>query len=351
MKPAIINILLLLLIPLFGFGQAALNRPKNVGSQNFLRYDMSNFSIPTAGKNQIWDFRDVLLDDRPSKIRLIAYTSEDTIFVAHTDGQTVFYNYLHGNQYVQTRYEKNHLRISHSTPQILLQYPLHFQQNLNQRFDGQLHHQLNLTDSVRNQSNVSLIGYGSLILPCGEIVNDVFLVRSRTRHAQTEEKLLERSQNSTYAFYTSESVVPIIEIVQQMRRTSRESTTESLIRHAYYYEPERVQMPFNAPGSKHFLQVYHATDENENVASLASIAPNPTRDQTIVTLNLNEATTVFLEIHTLQGRPVHSDKWEFPMRGVYHQSLYLNHYNLTQGTYLVTIRLNGQTETHKIQKK
>jgi hypothetical protein len=347
MKPVITTVLLL--IPFLGFSQATLNRPENVESQNFLRYSMSNFSNPKIGQNQIWDFRHVLLDENPSNIRLIVYTSEDTIFITHTDGHTANYNYLHKNQYVQTRYEKNHLRVSYSTPQVLLQYPLRFQQSFNSRFEGILYHQLDQTLPMKGRNSTSLVGYGSLILPNGDILNNVFMVRSQVRHARTEEKLLERFQN-VFTFYTSESIVPIMEISYQMRRCSSSNKDDLESRWAYYYEPEPVQMPFNTAPFGHFSQASPLLKEHQNTEFFASIAPNPVRDQTVVTLNLHEATTVFLEIHTLQGKQVHKAQWDFPIGGIYRQSLYLNQYNLLSGTYLVTIRLNGKTETHKIQK-
>jgi hypothetical protein len=335
MKPKIIK--LLLLIPVFGLGQAALHRPANVENQSFLRHTMSNFSTPTAGKNQIWDFRTALLDQRPARIRLIANTSEDTIFITHTDGQTVYYNFLHGNQYAQIQHEKNYLRISHNTPRILLNYPLHFQQSFNSRFDGTLYRALDQELPIKSESNVKLVGYGSLILPNEEIVNDVFLVRAQVRHGQTEEDLLERVQ-TIYAFYTSESVMPIIEIFHQTH-------------HAYFYELE--QMLFSAPrfSAPSAQTPPHSVPENIIPAtSFASIAPNPTTNKITVTLDLQEAATVFWEIHTLQGRQVHADRWDFPMRGVFRQNLFLNNYNLTSGMYIITIRINGNVETHKIQK-
>jgi len=335
MKAILISFLLL--IPFFGFGQAALYRPASVESQNFLRHDMSNFSTPSAGRNQLWDFRDVLLDERPARIRLIAHVSEDTIFIAHTDGQKIYHNFLLGNQYVQLRYETNHMRVSHDTPRILLKYPLHFQQSFNSRFDGTVYRAIDREFPIKGRSTVRLIGYGSLILPNEGIVNNVFLVRSQVRHGQTEQEILERFQ-TVYTFYTSESVMPIIEIFHQRGQ-------------GYFYEPEPEQMPFEVPlHSVPFAQTPHWTLTTTNLTSSASIAPNPTTDKTTVTLDLHEATTVFVEIRTLQGRLVHSDRWDFPVSGVYHKNLFLNRYNLPPGMYLITIGINGHIETHKIQK-
>lgn len=335
MKPIIITFLLLM--PFLGFGQATLHRPQTVENQIFLRHTMSNFLTPTAGQNQIWDFRHVLLEERPAIIRLITHTSEDTIFITHTDGRTVYFNYLYGNQYARIRHETNYMRVTHHTPRILLQYPLRFQQNFNSRFDGTLYRGLDQELPIKGRSNVRLIGFGSLILPNETIVNDVFLVRSQVRHARTEQELLERFQ-TIYAFYTSESVMPIIEVFHQAHL-------------AHFYET--VQMPFGTEQhATAFAMAFYPTLDPANLmqSHAVSIAPNPTTDQTVVTLDLQEATTVFVDIHNLQGRHIHSDRWDFPMRGVFRQSLFLNQYNLPSGMYVITIRINGAIETHKIQK-
>ncbi|MCL2414643.1 MAG: T9SS type A sorting domain-containing protein [Bacteroidales bacterium] len=340
MKPIII--IFLLLIPFFGFSQAALHRPDSVESQTFLRYTMSNFSMPTSGQNQIWDFQNILLGENPSLIRLVAHTSEDTIFITHTDGQTVYYNFLYDNQLLQIRYEKNHMRISHASPRILLEYPLHFQQSFNSRFDGALYRALSPRLLIKSQSSVKLIGHGSLILPNEDTVSNVFLVRTQVGHGQTEQEILEDFQ-TIYAFYISNSVVPIIEIFHQTHQ-------------AYYYDFERIQTPFDPDLDPDYDPDYDPDEmppsvpEDTELTLSTSIAPNPTTDKAVVTLELPTPTTVFWEIHTLQGIQVGAGRWEFPTGGVHRRNLYLGEYNLPSGMYLITFRIDGIIKAHRIQK-
>jgi hypothetical protein len=327
-------IIFFVLIPFFGTAQTSLNRPDSVENQRIFRYGFSNFSKPTEGRNQTWDFRDVLLDERARLIRLLAETVNDTVFITHTDGRTIYYSFLSENQHVLLQYDKTHVRIAYDTAQILMQYPLNFGQSFSNRFSGNGYYTLDRTQPIRGRRESNLTGTGKLILPNGRLLSDVFLVRSQIRHARVSEGLEERFEE-VYAFYNSESVMPIIEISYIGRRDSQ--TVQ-----AHYYKHENAHQGVEYS--------YDDWEEPEEPSFVSSIAPNPTYDHVVVTLILEQQTTAFWELRTMQGTLITSSQWNFPAEGVYSQDLYLSNYNLQSGIYLLIIRMNNHTETHKIQK-
>ncbi|GHU86557.1 hypothetical protein FACS1894153_3860 [Bacteroidia bacterium] len=330
-------------------GQATLRKPALPEEQTFLRYEIKDFTKAlSVGANCVWDFSntDIIEIERGGNVYMKSHLSEDTLFTMWYDGRWVYSGFFDKQNFILTQQEHASQRYKFTDiPRLFLKYPLKYKEFFSSEYKGDLSKPTRYEPyNIQGFSTTELVGYGNLILPTNRILNEVFLLRIQSRYIKID-SIEQNSSQEIYAFYTSESFFPIIEIVTDKQHKGQEQTEKQT---CYFYEVEQALTANFSPKNVAGKDVNNQTHITQIKNSFVS--PNPAFDMVKLDFVIVDKAEVNMIIESIDGRMIDTFSWQYSMSGDYSQNIYLSTYNLPSGTYLFIVKINGNSEVHKVQK-
>lgn len=377
-------------IPIFLPAQERIQKSSNMfrPSDTVLKQQVEYKHPGIKGEDVFWDFGKLKTIDSQYSVRYNHLTS-DTSTIVGIEHQTRYYYTLRGDSLLLMGYENPNIKMKYSKPELLLRYPMALGDSIQCCYggSGRFCDKLDITSFGSSKSIVD--GYGMLILPNTDTlrhvvrVHTVKLISEKINATDVRDTLKNLAsiyslspisiQNridsdsvvlvmDTYRWYAAGYRYPVFETVTTGNLRDKGKT--SYFSTAFYYPPkshdyltsdeinkkiqERLEKDNQAYKEKQKNKGGHHSIMDE-MKFRYNYYPNPVQTSLTFEYYLSKSAELLFELYTLDGVLVYHTKPEKTQQGAHLQQIDMSRYPV--GTYILSIRTNGETYSEKIIKK
>lgn len=353
----------------------SLFRPGDVTVKQELQYKDPG----SAGKDAVWDFRELAPFGSEYTERLVGRIDSSLICLGGDNG----YKYrLMGDSLFCIGYQTPTLRIDYLLPELRLAYPTGYGDSIHSFYYGEGVYSQMLPITVYGETTHVADAEGTLLLPDGDSLKNVLRIRSTAHIGQkmsaftsiyangdtsrySIDSLLYRLQNdkvtwevTTYKWYAPGYRYPLFETVQN--RIIDSSGSRSHFNRSYYFpsvdqnylseDASNQEIRANLILQEERLRSIHAPGARESIGNETHTYNYSIGADQVLHVNclLAETSTVEFYLYSPNGVTLwHKHLADLPS-GTYTVDHDLS--PLIPGTYLLTILVNGELHTEKVQK-
>jgi len=298
MKRVLLVVILLILIPFSSFSKIVLTYDSHgLRSKTVYSVQQTTYIAPgDAGENVIWDFSTAeSLDTVPQHETIAATDTQDDILVTKALGVKISSYNCTRNANVYKGFQDSSHTVSFDQPIQKIVYPFSYGSKVSDTFNGRcLYHNSNDESKMAGTYSSEADGYGTLILPTGQALNDVLRVKTVEKYVESSCSDVE-IESVKYLWYVAESRYPVFVTWNIHYAYENKSTTTS---QASFYTLADINQPSNNP-------VYSNTDERtaKDIGTdiTHQVYPNPYNSYFHLTYTLNKPTVVNIALYSLSG--------------------------------------------------
>ncbi len=296
-----------------------------------------------AGKNVVWDFRNLELNkefvgtlDNPSTSKganLFPETNArleefgNSFFFRTTQSGIEQYGFLSANGNTHIRYNK---------PFVKMRYPFAFGNSFEGSFAGTYNSNNKPIGNIDGIYTVEGDGLGTLLLPENMVYDNVLRVKEAKRYTQTLNNRNYDIETITYRWYTSEHRFPILVLIEANTTYQDGRTFTS---HQAAYNPIAINKP---------------ADQNNLTSNISSTTletfPNPYHNFINIKFNLTNESEVNLSVFDVTGKLVKVLHNGLELAGEKHYTFSAQEIGLSSGAYIVRLKINGEETSRRIME-
>lgn len=346
------------------------------------------YKLPGAsGEDIFWDFSEQKPVDKAYKIEYFSFSEDSTII--GREHRTLYKYKLNGDSLFCIGYQNSTSLINHIRPELLLSFPLRYQNQIQDYFYGEGEYSGQLELVIQGLVTTTVDAYGKMILPGSDTLNYVLRLHSvkrvieKTRPLEYDRQEINTAvdvdsinyylntdsviyQIETYRWYADGYRYPVFETVQMSTYKNNESVSNSNT--AFYYTPEeqyyglkndsentarREQLVEEERKRKELQKNESRQPKDEKPVSLDdkikyNIFLDDNNNSITIDYQLYENAEISILLYDMQGRIL--ERYPRVMQHVdsYTRTISLNEY--PPGDYLLSIVVDKQVIGRKIAK-
>jgi hypothetical protein len=356
----IIIILMLVSLSPLVFGQDATQgkakRPRPGDKFNRQQVEYTEFGHSDKEKATVWDISQLKTMDSkhksscyPPRIKKkgeelyimgrdtfrVKETQEDELLIVREHG-TSYYYHIRDNIHYLTGYENPTSRMHYTEPLPVMVYPVTPGWKAGHNYSAECIYSSTVTMSLHGTYRIEADAAGKMVLPSGDILQDVVRVRSEqtilSDPVESMDSISVDTRIEKCQWYAPDSPYPVYETVKTVHRKDK---TEDTFTAAFYFSPEDQE---------------GATREDIRKDLPYTVSPNPVQD----ILNLEfflpvSVRNIRLEIRDTLGQPVMAeDKGSYPAGNC---RLRLSVGSLPNRNYVLNVQLDDYRINEVIMKR
>lgn len=326
-----------------------------VNAQTVLRYNthglvadhVNEMKITTyvdpgnAGKNVVWDFRELKLSNNFVGTLDHASLSKGAHIFPNTNTRLEEF----GNSFFFRTTKKSieqhgfisangKMRIKYDKPFVKMRYPFTFGSSYTGTFNATYYSADNPYGDINGNYTVEGDGIGTLMLPGNMIYENALRVKEVKAYDQTLSNRSYKIETITYRWYVTEHRFPILVLIQSntIYQDGRSFTSNQAA-----YNPIALNNVANPL----------AIEQPERLTALETY-PNPYHDFVNIRFNLANDTHINLSVYDVTGKLVRVLYNGPEMAGDKHYQFSAKEINLSSGAYIVKLRVDGVETSSRI---
>ncbi len=291
----------------------------------------------TEGRNVVWDFRTLeLVKDFTGTLDDPAFSKGSGVFIESNAVLEEFGNYFFfksnevGIEQHGFMSSTGTTTIVYDQPFVKMRYPFSYGSSYAGSFGGTYNSNNRTLGNIQGSYAVSGDGLGTLLLPGGNVYENVLRVKEVKSYTQSLNGRPYDVEIVTYRWYVNEHRFPILVLIKSSSFFSNNRTSES------------TQAAYN-PVAITPLDVTTAESSNG-----LTVFPNPYKDQINIRFSIDKTSNVKLAVFDLNGRLVKNlvNGIDGPGEKTYKFSA--KEMGLAAGAYIVKLSVNGEETSKKI---
>lgn len=376
------HLLLFLLCPLLTFGQINFLYNGFRSGDEIIKQQVDYKDPGRDGENVIWDFGKLKsVNDEYSLIYSSPILQKDSYsvmgydtiqsknidqnsLIIGTEHNTMYYYQLKNNQLVILGHENPTTFLRYTEPLLVHSFPMNYNDSCQSNFKSQGIYSAKIPFSTNGIVNIKSDAYGVMILPSGDTIHHVIRLKTiqtleeRIPNVNNQENLNLQTTIETYKWYSKGYRYPIFETIRTIN--NRDSLTLSKFETSFFFPPqehlyldndkENLAVLDSLWNLKHNISIDNPVTNPENQIKLSyNFYPNPVESQLTLEYYLEEASSVSVNLYSMNGKLVKSQSSIKLNKGLH--TGYIDCSNLSNGTYILIINTNNTHTSDKIIKR
>ncbi|MDR3236698.1 MAG: T9SS type A sorting domain-containing protein [Prevotellaceae bacterium] len=297
MKRILFVAFLLIFMPLATFAKIVLTYESHgLRSKTVASMQQTTYVAPgDAGENVMWDFSAAKpLNTVAQHETIESLGVQDELLITNASGVKFLYNCTRSTN-VYKGFQDSSRTVSFNQPIQKVVYPFSYDSKISGTFDGHsIYHSSNYEYKIAGTYSSEADGYGTLILPTGQALNDVLRVKTVEKYVESSCSDVE-IESVKYLWYVAEYRYPVFVTWDIHNTYENQPTTTS---QTSFYTLANINQPSSNP-------IYSDTDEQAAEDTGADITyqvyPNPYNSYFHLTYTLNKPTVVNIALYSLSG--------------------------------------------------
>lgn len=308
--------------------------------------EMNVTTAGEAGANQLWDFSSAEVGQE----YVLNYNEDNMIYQGRPVGVAFActeneirkpYFQLTATQKLYYGVDGENAQIKFAEPLVDMQYPFAYQDAFGGAMNGTYMTTNNgVTTTIEGKYNVSADAWGTIILPNGEIYENVLRVKSVRDYSHEISEIMYDISVIRYTYYTADSRYAIAQVhdITYTCNCGNGCTSKNI---TGYFNPqvkrEKVKENITEPVIA-------------NAEGIYTVYPNPFEEEFTVNYNLNAASKVKITVYDLNGRALKTLVNSKQQQGNYSTTA---NFSTLKGAsvVLLQIQINDEVYTEKLLKK
>lgn len=324
-----------------------------------IKYQVSYKDPGRSGENVLWDFSRLKEENDSYQLK---YTAQDSLIVG-TEHRTRYYYALSNDSLLCRGYENQTTLMENKRPELLLRFPVRYQDRTKNYYYGQGKYCDRLDISVMGTVESHADAYGMILLPNGDTLRHVSRVKTVKQIAEEtkphsfsidKEKQVETISSDsidyrlekdsvllsveTYRWYAKGYRYPVFETVKSLvNKRGKESKYFDV---AFFYPPQDHYYLEEDEANQAILaemQQDVSPDDNPWHGLTYNFHPNPVVSELNVEMYLPRSASVRMQISERSGKVVMEERWGVMSEGVFSRRVMMGY--VPRGEYVVSIWL------------
>ena len=307
------------------------------GDQDFNFVIGQNVNVEISqGSAQLWDFSNVANSPKNLTSHMLPTAKglkssaipEANIIINENNNEFYFKLNRHKMEQYGTSACGNTI-ITYDQPILKLKFPFAYGESFSGDFSGKQVSANGHEMALKGRYNVGVVGYGTIILPTGQEVQNTLLLRTERIHVYGSSE----QSTITYRWYAENVRYPIFVVIRAKSNNGPERTIQT----AYH---ENVPMPEKSLSAE-------MLSNSDNLKAF----PNPFAQYLNVTYRLDTECKVRIDLYDMSGKRVHQiiDN-VIQCEGIYNVEITSDQVELPAGIYYVRAKLGKDSFEQKVVK-